>query len=126
MDVDFLLGRYKKGESETSDRIYTKANLAGREALTSVMRQYMKNFLYTGNPNGTDDAGKPLTQWEKWRRVPGSKRIMTFSATKTEARTSMTSKYINRKKVKKKMKRDLSKKAYNLFKTRILNDRFFM
>ena len=126
MDVDFLLGRYKKGESDTSDNIYNKSNLPGREALTSVMRQYVKNFLYTGNPNGVDAKGNPLTQWQKWRRVSGSKRIMTFSATKTTAKTVMTSKYINRTKLKKKMKRNLSKKAYTLFRTRILNDRFFM
>ena len=24
------------------------------------MRQYMKNFLYTGNPNGIDDNGKGI------------------------------------------------------------------
>lgn len=126
MDVDFLLGKYKKGEKDTSDKIYTDSNLAGREDLTSVMRQYMKNFLYTGNPNGTDAKGNLLTQWDKWRNAPGSNRIMMFSATKTKAKAKMTSKYIQRAKVKKQMKRKLSKKAYKLFTTRILSDRFFM
>lgn len=126
MDVDFLLGRYKKGEKNTSHTVYRKSNLKGREELSGVMRQYMKNFLYTGNPNGTDDNGKVMTQWNKWSRVAGSKRIMTFSASKTKAKVVMTSKYINRTKEKKRMKRNLSKKSYKFLKTRILNDRFFM
>lgn len=126
MDVDFLLGRYKKGENATSHKIYNKSNLAGREKLSSVMRQYMRNFLYTGNPNGTDAGGNPLTVWKKWSRAAGSSRIMTFSATKTRAKAAMTSKCINRAAVRRKMKRNLTKKSYKLFKTRILNDRFFM
>lgn len=126
MDVDFLLGRYKKGEAGTSDSIYTKANLPGRQALTSVMRQYVSNFCHTGNPNGINGQGNVPVQWEKWRRVKGSKRIMTFSASCREAKVSMTSRTIDRAKVKRQMKRKLSKKAYKLFRRRILNDRFFM
>ncbi len=126
MDVDFLLGRYKKGEAGTSDSIYTRANLPGRQALTSVMRQYVSNFCHTGNPNGIDGQGNVPIQWEKWRRVPGSKRIMTFSASRREAKVNMTSRTINRAKVKRQMKRKLSKRAYKLFRRRILNDRFFM
>lgn len=126
MDVDFLLGRYKKGEKNTSHTVYRKSNLKGREELSSVMRRYMKNFLYTGNPNGTDAAGRPLTKWNKWSRAAGSRRIMTFSASKTKAKVTMTSRYINRTKEKKRMKRNLSKKSYKFLKTRILNDRFFM
>lgn len=126
MDVDFLLGRYKKGEAGTSDSIYTRANLPGRQALTSVMRQYVSNFCHTGNPNGIDGQGNVPVQWEKWRRVPGSKRIMTFSASRREAKVNMTSRTINRAKVKRQMKRKLSKRAYKLFRRRILNDRFFM
>lgn len=126
MDVDFLLGRYKKGEAGTSDSIYTRANLPGRQALTSVMRQYVSNFCHTGNPNGIDGQGNVPVQWEKWRRVPGSKRIMTFSASRREAEVNMISRTINRAKVKQQMKRKLSKRAYKLFRRRILNDRFFM
>lgn len=126
MDVDFLLGRYKKGEAGTSDSIYTRANLPGRQALTSVMRQYVSNFCHTGNPNGIDGQGNVPVQWEKWRRVPGSKRIMTFSSSRREAEVNMTSRTINRAKVKRQMKRKLSKRAYKLFRRRILNDRFFM
>lgn len=126
MDVDFLLGRYKKGEAGTSDSIYTRANLPGRQALTSVMRQYVSNFCHTGNPNGIVGQGNVPVQWEKWRRVPGSKRIMTFSASRREAKVNMTSRTINRAKVKRQMKRKLSKRAYKLFRRRILNDRFFM
>ncbi len=126
MDVDFLLGRYKKGEAGTSDSIYTRANLPGRQALTSVMRQYVSNFCHTGNPNGIDGQGNVPVQWEKWHRVPGSKRIMTFSASRREAEVNMISRTINRAKVKRQMKRKLSKRAYKLFRRRILNDRFFM
>lgn len=125
MDVDFLLGQYVKAEAITSSKLYNKSNEKGRLSLTSVMRQYMKNFLYTGNPNGTDAEGKTLTRWNRWGKA-GSKRIMTFSATKKKAKNKMTSQYIDRTKCKRKMRRSLSKRTYNFLKKRILNDRFFM
>lgn len=125
MDVDFLLGRYIKGDNVTPKSIYTKANRKGRNALASTMRQYLKNFLYTGNPNGTDAYGQSLPKWNRWGRA-GSKRIMTFSATKTKAKAAMTSRYIDRAKCKKKMKKNFTKRTYRLIKKRILNDRFFM
>lgn len=125
MDVDFLLGRFIKGEAVTYSHIYNKSNAKGRQALSSRMRQYLKNFLYTGNPNGTDASGKQLERWNRWGKA-GSKRIMTFSATKTKAKSSMTSNYINRQKCKRKMRRGLSKKTYKFLKQRILNDRFFV
>lgn len=125
MDVDFLLGRYVKAEAVTSAKLYTRANRPGRLKLTSVMRQYMKNFLYTGNPNGKDAEGKTLTRWNRWGKA-GSKRIMLFSATKTKAKNRMTAQYIDRTKCKRRMRRSLSKRTYKFLKTRILNDRFFM
>ncbi len=125
MDVDFLLGRFIKGEAVTSSHIYNKSNAKGRRALSSQMRQYLKNFLYTGNPNGTDASGKKLERWNRWGRA-GSKRIMTFSATKTKVKSKMSSRYINRQKCKRRMRRGLSKKTYKFLKQRILNDRFFV
>lgn len=125
MDVDFLLGRYVKGNATTSKDIYNKSNVKGRKALSGKMRQYISNFLYTGNPNGTDADGKNLSRWNRWGKA-GTKRIMTFSATKTKAITKMTARYINRMKCKRRMKRNLTKKSYKLFRKRILNDRFFM
>ena len=125
MDVDFLLGRFVKGKAVTSSHIYNKSNAKGRKALASRMRQYIKNFLYTGNPNGTDASGRTLNRWNRWGRA-GSKRIMKFSATKKKAKSSMTSRYINRVKCKRRMRRSLSKRTYKFLKQRILNDRFFV
>ena len=125
MDVDFLLNRYKRGEKDTSDSIYNKKNKSGREQLSQVMRGYMKRFLYTGNPNTTeaDFVQQPL--WKKWSRDKHAERIMTFSATCTKAQAKMTKKHINRAKVKRQMRRKLSKRAYKFLKDRILNNRFF-
>ncbi len=125
MDLDFLLGKYKKGNAQTSDNIYKASNLEGRKALTSVMRQYVRNFLYKGDPNGTDASGNSLTVWNKWSRTKGSRRIMTFSASRKKAKVAMTSRYINRARCKKKMRKNLSKNTYRFLKTRVLNDRFF-
>ena len=125
MDVDFLLNRYKRGEKDTSDSIYNKKNKPGREQLSQVMRGYMKRFLYTGNPNTTeaDFVQQPL--WKKWSRDKHAERIMTFSATCTKAQAKMTKKHINRVKVKRQMRRKLSKRAYKFLKDRILDNRFF-
>ena len=125
MDFDFLLGRYVKGNAVATKNIYNKSNRKGREALSSTMRRYVSNFLYKGTPNGTDAQGKTLARWNRWGKA-GTKRIMSFSATKTKAAAVMTSRYIDRVKCKKRMRRILTKKAYTLFKKRILNDRFFM
>lgn len=125
MDVDFLLNRYKRGEKDTSDNIYNKKNKAGREELSQVMRGYMKRFLYTGNPNTTEADSVQQPVWKKWSRQKHAERIMTFSATCTKAQAKMTHKYINRAKVKRQMRRKLSKRAYKFLKDRILNNRFF-
>ncbi|MGN1206474.1 MAG: carboxylesterase family protein, partial [Eubacterium sp.] len=124
MDVDFLLNRYKRGEKDTSDRIYNKRNKKGREDLSQVMRAYLKNFLYTGNPNAIDNT-ENQTIWNKWKANKQENRIMTFSATCKNAQAKMTNKYINRAKVKRQMRRKLSKWAYRFLKNRILNNRFF-
>lgn len=126
MDVDFLLGRYNKGQSGVNHKIYKESNLKGRLALSKLMRQYLKNFFYYNNPNGMDGNGKVLTGWNRWSRSKGAKRILTFNATNKTAKATMTSKYINRTKVKYRMRRMLSKKTYKFLKKRILNDRFFV
>ena len=125
MDLDFLLNRYKRGEKDTSDSIYNKKNKPGREELSQVMRGYMKRFLYTGNPNTTEEDLVQQPLWKTWSRQKHAERIMTFSATCTKAQTKMTNQYINRAKVKRQMRRKLSKRAYKLLKNRILNNRFF-
>ena len=125
MDLDFLLNRYKRGEKDTSDSIYNKKNKPGREELSQVMREYMKRFLYTGNPNTTEEDLVQQPLWKTWSRQKHAERIMTFSATCTKAQAKMTNQYINRAKVKRQMRRKLSKRAYKLLKNRILNNRFF-
>ena len=89
------------------------------------MRGYVKRFLYTGNPNTTSEDISQETVWKPWSKKKNSNRIMTFSATCKKAQTKMTNKYINRAKVKRQMRRRLSKWAYKFLKTRILNNRFF-
>ncbi|MDD5994329.1 MAG: carboxylesterase family protein [Clostridiales bacterium] len=125
MDLDFLLNRYKRGEKDTSDCIYNQKNKEGREELSEKMRGYVKRFLYTGNPNTTSEDISHETVWKPWSKIKNSNRIMTFSATCKKAQTKMTNKYINRAKVKRQMRRRLSKWAYKFLKTRILNNRFF-
>ena len=125
MDLDFLLNRYKRGEKDTSDSIYNKKNKQGREKLSQAMRGYMKRFLYTGNPNTTEADAVQQPVWKKWSRQKHAQRIMTFSATCTRAQVKMTDQYIDRAKVKRQMRRRLSKWAYKFLKNRILNNRFF-
>ena len=125
MDLDFLLNRYKRGEKDTSDSIYNKKNKQGREELSQAMRGYVKRFLYTGNPNTTKADAVQQPVWKKWSRQKHAQRIMTFSATCTRAQVKMTDQYIDRAKVKRQMRRRLSKWAYKFLKNRILNNRFF-
>ena len=95
------------------------------QELSEKMRGYVRRILYTGNPNTTSEDISHETVWKPWSKIKNSNRIMTFSATCKKAQTKMTNKYINRAKVKRQMRRRLSKWAYKFLKTRILNNRFF-
>ena len=55
---DFLLGNYKHHKKNYSPDAVSAKNKAGRVALTKQMRNYVAQFLRTGNPNGNS-----LLQW---------------------------------------------------------------
>lgn len=81
IDMDFLKGRYDSFVSSN----YTDENLQGRNALVSAMQAYLKNFLYTGNPNGID-----LPVWNAWSNAENAGKLMVFDADKKEVKLEMT------------------------------------
>ncbi|GAU76696.1 carboxylesterase family protein [Fusibacter sp. 3D3] len=85
VDMDFLKGRYESFVSSN----YTVENLQGRDALVSALHAYLKNFLYTGNPNGPD-----LPVWTAWSNAENAGKLMVLDADKKEAKLGMTDEYI--------------------------------
>ncbi|MCR5797734.1 MAG: carboxylesterase family protein [Eubacterium sp.] len=122
MDVDCLLGRNVKGYGF---RIYSNKNLPGREKLTYRMRQYFKNFFEAGNPNGIDNNGYTLYDWTQWTNKKKSARIMHFTANSENAMTWMSRQYIDRKRLFRSFKKNLSKTQYKILRSKVLKDKFY-
>lgn len=118
-DVDFVLGRDDNPNSKAN---YTTANLGGRVELSSIMLQYEKNFLYTGNPNGSN-----VPVWNEWSNVAGAPKLMSFNATKDTAIVEMTAKYVNETEVFKMIDADktLSDADKKSMLSTVMSGRFF-
>lgn len=118
IDMDFVTG---KNETFVQTN-YTEANRSGREALTRIMHQYIKNFLHTGNPNG---AG--LVDWSPWSNSNGEPKLIVFDADKEKAIVKMTSKFVNENEVFKAMDADnlLSNQEKKKLIATVLSGRFF-
>lgn len=51
-DLDFYSGMVTGLARDAGSNYFNEHNKRGRQKLAYRMRQYLKNFIYTGNPNG--------------------------------------------------------------------------
>ncbi len=82
IDMDFVTGK----ENPMLATNYTEENYRGRNQLKQAMQTYIKNFLHTGNPNGTDTD----VQWNSWSNVAGEDKLIILDADKKSAKIEMT------------------------------------
>lgn len=118
IDMDFITGK----EETFVQTNYTSENKLGREHLSQIIHQYIKNFLYTGNPNG-----EGLISWDAWSNIDGAPKLMVFNADKEKAIIKMTNQSISEEEVFKAIDLDESiskEKKQNLIST-VLRGRFF-
>lgn len=118
---DFLRGIYKNNYSEYSPNAISTANRPGRQKLTTLMQQYVSNFLLTGNPNQAS-----LVNWGTWNSTAGVPKIMIFDANLTDSTSGMSSEYYDEMDTFAQMRSTLTKSEYNILVKSLFADRFFM
>lgn len=117
---DFLRGVYTNNKEYSPDVISLK-NKKGRQALTTQMRRYIKNFLRDGNPN---DAS--LTRWNVWRNRESSKKIMNFNAGKRKVTSKMTAEKYDQNMILYTMYKNLTTQEFGFLTNTVLEGRYFM
>lgn len=120
LDVSFLCGSYKNEHEAYVSDLYNAGNHEGRKTLTSVMQNYVANFMKTGNPNGNG-----LASWNAWNNLPGS-RIMVFDASKTANASYMSPMYYRREDIDNLMKSTLSIAQCDILNKLVFAGRYFM
>ncbi|GLX68175.1 carboxylesterase family protein [Paenibacillus glycanilyticus] len=116
--MDFITGR----EDSFVTTNYTEANKMGRTDLTATVQHYLKNFMYTGNPNS-----KGLTEWKTWSNAKGAPKLMVLDANKEKAVVGMTKEYINESDVFKAIDEDtsISQNEKTKMLSTVMSGRFF-
>lgn len=74
-DIPFYTGDFSVVQQNFPEGIITKENKPGRLELSSIIRRYLKEFMYLGDPNMEE-----LPQWKKWTLDPQSSEILTLDA----------------------------------------------
>lgn len=118
---DFLLGNYKHYKRNYSPDAVSSKNKTGRVALTKQMRNYVANFLLTGNPNGNS-----LMQWNSWNPLVGIDKIMMFNAGIKAVTSAMSTQMYDRDEIFRNLSNVTAESDYDLLTQSLFADRFFM
>ncbi|MEH7096903.1 carboxylesterase/lipase family protein [Neobacillus vireti] len=120
-DIDFFTGL---DESWINlfypNKYYTVSNEQGRRQLHNTMVSYLKNFLYTGNPNG-----EGLPQWGTWSNKDNQNRILYFDADQQNANVYMSDEHLVKNEIVNEMRRNLPKQEYDTIVEQLFAGRFF-
>jgi para-nitrobenzyl esterase len=121
-DILFYTGDEKMTLQNYPNGYLTKENEPGRRELTALLRGYLKQFLYTGNPK---TAGLPI--WKAWRVADNEQRILKMDADRNHAITWMDSEYLKAEEVRSRMEDDpaLSPEQRAWIREHLLAGRFF-
>lgn len=121
IDVDLFTDHFTFAISSMyPNMFYTDQNKPGREDLSNVMSSYLKNFLYTGNPNGDN-----LNKWGTWLTGNYDDRIMKFDASPTTASAQMSSEHLVKQNIINDMELNLPQDEINIIINKLFNGRFF-
>lgn len=119
-DMDFVVGKFTSViNTFYPGQYYTDANQPGREALSNAMMGYLKNFLYTGNPNGGS-----LVKWLPWRK-DGQAKVLVLDADANDARIGMSGEYLQKAAIIEELDRNLPAEEGRFLTDQLFADRFF-
>lgn len=120
-DMDFVIGHETSPlVSMFPGALYSEENKPGREELSSIMMSYIKNFLYTGNPNGEN-----LPQWGKWTSAKDKDKILIFDADNEKAIVTMSKEYLNKDDIVAEMESKLSEEDRDIIINQLFEGRYF-
>jgi para-nitrobenzyl esterase len=102
------------------DLYYTTENKPGRTEISNTIAAYLKNFLYTGNPNG---AG--LVKWTPWETLRGKDCMLSFDADANKAIVAMTNERFDKEALLAEMKANLPDEEWQILSQQLLKGRFF-
>lgn len=120
-DLPFYTGDFTDVMNNFPTGFITEHNEPGRMKLSSLMRSYLRRFMYTGDPNG-----EGLPAWKRWTDDSQSSEMMYLDANADQAVVQMNKKLaIND--ILSRMETDsrLSSEQYNWLKTHLFAGRFF-
>jgi len=82
LEIPLFLGAESSEGSLVGTVLFTKANRAGRLALSTAIQRYLVAFLRTGdpNPNGREGAAAPLPFWAPWSNAAGGPKCILLDA----------------------------------------------
>lgn len=121
LDLFLTMGIERPSYAVTPE-VFTSRNRPGREALAQVYRQYLSNFVHTGDPNG---AGLP--QWEPWDNREGGPKLLLLDADNTAPVVRMTADWVEEEKIFQEILADctLPEDRKTFLMEHVLNGRFF-
>ena len=118
LDLYLVMG-IERDAYALSENVWSEKNRAGREELIGIYRQYIRQYIRTGDPNV---SGLPV--WEPWK---GEGSIMLFDAGCDKARVGMSSNVVKEPAVFEALAKDhsLSAERKDYILKHVLNGRFF-
>ncbi|WP_261301604.1 carboxylesterase/lipase family protein [Paenibacillus andongensis] len=120
-DIPFYTGDFSPVLHNFPTGMISEHNEPGRRMLSSLMRGYLRRFLYAGDPNGTG-----LPAWNRWTNNPQSAEILWLDASEEHAVAQMDLKLAT-KEIMSRMGADarLSAEQCSWLKTDLFAGRFF-
>lgn len=97
--IPFLTGEV----TETATHFKTPLNSAGARQLAQVFTQYIRNFLWRGNPNG-----EGLVHWNAWQSVDKGSSHLLLNADRERAQIAMSDKRMSYESIIAGLQADLS------------------
>ena len=109
MEIPFFLGMGEPAISFITGKLFTRHNRQGREKLTALYMDYLKNFIHTGDPNC-----KGLPPWHPWDKEAGRNKILVLDADTRDIRLSRLSKSMTSGDVLEKIKSELQEPEFSI------------
>lgn len=120
-DIPFYTGDFSSVQQNFPVGMISERNEPGRRMLSSMMRSYLRHFLYAGDPNG-----EGLPAWQRWSVNPLTAEILLLDASEEQAVVQLIQKLVTSEILSRMDKDDrLSARQLTWLKTHLFAGRFF-